>query len=172
MPSSGFVPFISSLAKPSENIHLCHSSSSSSCRCLSGGVHTGVYSHSHTHTHTHTHTHRHIQSKVRGGPVFQDQTQNHASTLDHLKTNPLFCNALTKRGQSSRSGRFIEKRSLGVTKTQALIVMNVLQLTPFSLFSCHKLSVSSEVNFTGATWCSGAPDEADTMNEGCESVWQ
>ena len=66
MPSSGFVPFISSLAKPSENIHLCHSSSSSSssssCRCLSGGVHTGVYSHSHTHTHTHTHIHTHTHT--------------------------------------------------------------------------------------------------------------
>ena len=111
MPSSRFVPLISSLAKPSENIHLCHSSSSSSssssCRCLTGGVHTGVQSHSHTHIHTQVCT-------VKGERTsFSRSDQNHASTLDHntLKQTLLF--VMLSQRDVSRAGQagLFKKRS-------------------------------------------------------------
>ncbi len=65
MLSSRFLPFISSLFKPSENIQCtCATPPPAVSLEVGGYVHTGVYSHTqrHAHTHTHSHTQRHAHT--------------------------------------------------------------------------------------------------------------
>ncbi len=81
MLSSRFLPFISSLFKPSENIQCtCATPPPAVSLEVGGYVHTGVYSHTQRHAHTHTHTHTHncclaTRSQTffcEGGQVFQN----------------------------------------------------------------------------------------------------